>query len=456
METPFIIPDSASMARSSSGSSALADYLMQRSVEENVTGRTIASLRHSSGAPTSAATEPKGAGPSRQARGSSRQVSGDESDDSVLNEEEERLLDTLVAHRQSTLPGTQVSGSGYVPVPYTPSLAPQTPKTVVSEYVSHDGITARSYRPQGHAGAAVAQTPKGPPPGSSRLDSEVGGTPRTLLDMPDSPVSHRDDRVRLKVARVSIAEFEQEGSGSTGGNGPTVAVSHSAHDKTLMENLHLENSGLQQENKGLERENQSLQDECRRLHVNNATLAKEKADLVQQTRECQAELQRVQLHAARLSTTNKQLDARLKEAEEIISASQEHSSSVMQSQTSELAELRRRSAKLEEERDALQEAQRSFHAQLLLQNDKHEERLQDAETRRDKALAAVHDLSQVAPWLTVHSLALSAPSHSFALSLPPPRSPSPALPSPLIFTLYRLCVCACVCARVCARASILP
>ena len=106
METPFNIPDSASMARSSSGSSALADYLMQRSVEENVTGRTIASLRHSSGAPTSAATETKGAGPSRQARGSFRQVSGDESDDSVLNEEEERLLDTLVAHRQSTLPGT--------------------------------------------------------------------------------------------------------------------------------------------------------------------------------------------------------------------------------------------------------------------------------------------------------------------------------------------------------------
>ena len=160
------------------GSSALADYLMQRSVEENVAGKTLASLRHSSSSksPAAAVTEPTlgtrmsrrgGLGPA-----SSRPRSGDESDDSVLNEEEERLLDTLVANRQGALPGAKVPVSGRGYVPYTPSesMAPKTPKDF------------------------GAQTPKGPPPGS------IGGTPRTLLDMPSSS---RDDRVRFQVSTLS-------------------------------------------------------------------------------------------------------------------------------------------------------------------------------------------------------------------------------------------------------------
>ena len=161
----------------------LAAYLMQRSVEDNVTGKTIASARHSIGnAPTSAAVSShlQSIHVRRPADASSA-LSGDESDDSVLNEEEEQLLDSLVSKRHSSaasphlLAAAKASDAGkallqragYVDI-YTPALVgalvpSNTPENVVSGYTAHNGGIG-----------TVAQTPKGRPP-----ETETTRTPPT-------------------------------------------------------------------------------------------------------------------------------------------------------------------------------------------------------------------------------------------------------------------------------------
>jgi hypothetical protein len=168
----------------------LAEYLMQRTVEDNVTGKTIASARHSAigNAPTSAAVSltrlrevsyPQSTRVHLPADAASAE-SGEESDDSVLNEEEQQLLDSLVSKRHSSdashLPAAAgdsgkalLERPGYVDI-YTPALVgalvpANTQKNVVSEYAVRNGGTGNGSSQQGH----VAQTPKGRPPETTCL-----------------------------------------------------------------------------------------------------------------------------------------------------------------------------------------------------------------------------------------------------------------------------------------------
>mmetsp|Transcript_6237 Transcript_6237/g.9312 ORF Transcript_6237/g.9312 Transcript_6237/m.9312 type:complete len:191 (+) Transcript_6237:123-695(+) len=156
----------------------LADYLQRKSVNQNIAGRDLKSLSANSMQPASFSGVNHLSRPTTLPSGS-----GDESDDSVLNEEEELLLDRLMANQNSSLVLHDVSGDRTKHANLHSGNNLQAILQPSARYFDNsyqEGAVGRSDNRNNvdRGGGAsidlyVAETPKSPP----------GKTPRHLLEM---------------------------------------------------------------------------------------------------------------------------------------------------------------------------------------------------------------------------------------------------------------------------------